>query len=102
MSPPEPRNPFYLALLLVSLLFVMTALGYAVVPLLEEKALEAGGIVPESAFRTALRNDGWQWLLYELAGMFIFGVLSMVLDRMRSLKKPAAEKTISPTVEKAP
>ena len=29
MSPPEPRNPFYLALLLVSLLFVMTALGYA-------------------------------------------------------------------------
>jgi hypothetical protein len=80
----------------------MTALGYAVVPLLEERAIEAGGIVPDSPFRAALRTDGWKWLLYELAGMFIFGVLSMVLDRMRSLKKPAAENTVSPTIEKAP
>ncbi len=84
---PEPRNPFYLLLLLASLLFVMTALGYVVVPTLEEKAIEAGQVVPPSPFRDAMRADGWQWLLYELAAMFVFGILSMVLDRVRSLKK---------------
>ena len=102
MSPPsEPRNPFYLLLLVVSLLFVMTALGYAVVPVLEEKVIEAGGAVPDSPFRAALRSDGWKWLLYELAGMFVFGVLSMALDRRRSLQKPAEENTISPSGEKS-
>lgn len=100
-SSSEPRNPFYLLLLLVSLLFVMTALGYAVVPLLEEKAREAGGVVPESPFRDALRSDGWLWLLYELAAMFVFGILSMVLDRMRSLKKAAEERTIPAVAENA-
>jgi hypothetical protein len=100
--PPEPRNPFYLLLLLVSLLFVMTALGYAIVPALEEKAIAAGRVVPESEFRDALRTDGWKWLLYQLAAMFVFGVLSMVLDRLRSLKKAAAENTISPGAEKTP
>ena len=34
----EPRNPLYLLLLLASLLFVVTALAYAVVPTLEQKA----------------------------------------------------------------
>src|SRR5579871_4045460 len=95
-APSEPRNPFYLLLLLVSLLFVMTALGYAIVPVLEEKAIAAGRVVPESEFRDALRTDGWKWLLYQLAAMFVFGILSMVLDRLRSLKKAAAENTISP------
>lgn len=99
-APSEPRNPFYLLLLLVSLLFVMTALGYAVMPVLEEKVVEAGGVVADSPFRAALRSDGWKWLLYELAGMFVFGVLSMVLDRMRSLQKPAGEGTIAAGADK--
>ena len=42
MANSEPRNPFYPLLLLASLLFVITALAYAVVPTLEEKALELG------------------------------------------------------------
>jgi hypothetical protein len=93
-QPTERRNPFYLLLLLASLLFVMTALGYAIVPVLEQKAIQAGSVVPESPFRDALRADGWKWLLYELAAMFVFGVLSMVLDRLRSLQKPAEETKI--------
>jgi hypothetical protein len=92
---PEPRNPFYLLLLLTSLLFVMTALGYAVVPTLEQRAVEAGGVVPESSFRDALRADGWKWLLYQLGAMFVFGILSMVLDRLRSLKKAEPPTTIA-------
>jgi hypothetical protein len=86
----EPDNPFYLLLLLASLLFVATALGYALVPTLEEKAVEAGQVPPQSAFRDALRTDGWQWLLYEVGAMILFGVLSMGLDRLRSLKKERA------------
>ena len=101
MSQPEPRNPFYFLLLLASLLFVATALGYALVPLLEEKAAEAGQRPPPSPFRHALGSNGWKWLLYELAAMVLLGVLSMGFDRLRSLKKGRAAGTISPS-ENAP
>jgi hypothetical protein len=87
MSQPEPRNPFYLLLLLASLLFVATALAYGIVPLLEQKAADAGQSPAPSSFRSALRTDGWKWLLYELTAMMVFGFLSMGLDRLRSLKK---------------
>ena len=91
MSSSEPRNPFYLLLLLASLLFVATALAYALVPSLEEKAIEAGQAPPQSAFRDALRTDGLQWLLYELSAMILFAALSMGLDRLRSLKKEGSQ-----------
>ena len=90
----EPHNPFYLLLLLASVLFAATALAYALVPSLEEKAVEAGQIPPQSPFRDALRTDGWKWLFYEVGAMVLFGVLSMGLDRLRSLKKERAAKTI--------
>jgi hypothetical protein len=94
MSQPEPRNPFYFLLLVASLVFVAIALGYGVVPVLEEKAINAGQVPPPSPFRDALREDGWKWLLYALVAMVIFGVLSMGLDRLRSLKKERTEATI--------
>lgn len=97
MSQPEPRNPFYLLLLLASLAFVATALGVAIVPALEDHARQAGQEVPPSPFRQDLRDQGWKWLLYEVAVMIVFGILSMVLDRLRSLKKERAAATISPT-----
>ena len=87
MSTPEPRNPFYLLLLLASVLFVATALAYALVPSLEEKAIEAGQIPPPSLFRDALRSDGWRWLLYEVAAIVVLSTLCMGLDRLRSLKR---------------
>ena len=97
MPQPEPRNPFYLLLLLASFLFVITALAYAVVPTLEQKAEEAGQPPPPSAIRDALREDGWRWLLYEVAAMVVFGLLSMGLDRLRSLQKARSSATISPS-----
>jgi hypothetical protein len=95
MSQHEPRNPFYLLLLLASVLFVTTALAYAVIPFLEVKAAEAGQPAPPSPFRDTLREDGWLWLLYEVAAMVLFGLLSMGLDRLRSLQKERSEGTIS-------
>src|SRR5215471_13510142 len=82
-SPSEPRNPLYLLLLLASLVFVLTALAYALVPVLEEKAAEAGNPAPPSALRDALRHDGWKWLLVEVAVMIVLGLASMLLDRHR-------------------
>lgn len=92
----EPRNPFYPFLLLASFLFVVTALAYAVVPTLEEKAKQAGQIPPPSALRDALRADGWKWLLAEVAAMVLLGFLSMGLDRLRRLQLERAEAKITP------
>jgi hypothetical protein len=97
MSPPEPRNPFYLLLMVASLLFVITALGVALVPTLEDRARDAGQPPPPSEFRDALRRDGWRWLLYEVAGMIVLGMLSMALDRLRSLKNEVPPVTIPPS-----
>ncbi len=94
MSSSEPRNPLYLLLLLASLLFVLTALGYAFVPMLEEKAADAGQPPPPSAFREALRADGGRWLLWEVGLMIVLGIASMVVDRLRALQKEKGQGTI--------
>src|SRR5438132_5913063 len=96
MRQAEPRNPFYLFLLLASLLFVLTCLAYGVVPILEHKAAEAGHRPPPSAFREALDADGWKWILYELAAMAVFAALSMGLDRHRSLHGQSVKATSPP------
>lgn len=96
MPPSEPRNPFYLLLLVASFLFVLTALGVAVVPVLMDKAAEAGADVPAEGFHQTLRRDGVWWLLYEVAAVSVFALLSMLLDRLRSLKKERQTATIPP------
>jgi hypothetical protein len=101
-QPAEPRNPFYFLLLFASVLFVVTALAYAVVPVLEEKARDTGEEPPPSAFRDALRQDGWRWLLWEVAAMIVLGFLSMGLDRLRRLQKERASKTIPSTKDESP
>src|SRR3954465_10252014 len=92
----EPRNPFYLLLLLASLLFVVTALAYAVVPTLEQKAADAGQPAPPSPLREALRADGWRWLLWEVAVMIVLGVACMAWDRLRTLQKERSGGKILP------
>ena len=91
-STPEPRNWFYLLLNLSSVLFVVTALAYAIVPVLEEKAAEAGQPPPPSPLRASLREDGWRWLLFEAALVVIFALASMSLDRYRRWRKERASQ----------
>jgi hypothetical protein len=93
----EPRNPFYLLLLLASLLFVITALAYTIVPTLEERARAAGADVPSSEIRKALKAEGHWWLLYEVAVMIVLGLCSMGLDRLRRLQNERKAATITPT-----
>jgi hypothetical protein len=79
----EQRNWFYALLNVASLIFVATALAYAVLPVLEEKAADAGRAAPTSPFRSALRENGWWWLLVEAGLVGALAVASMGLDRWR-------------------
>ena len=69
-QPVEPRNPFYLLLLIVGVLFVATALGYGVVPLLEEHAAKG------AIFLHCLPGHWGQEATYELA----HGAKSVIFD----------------------
>lgn len=102
MTSREPRNPLYLLLLLASLLFVVNALAYAVVPILEQKAKDAGQPPPPSEFRDALRKDGWRWLLFEVGAVVVLSVASMAVDRLRSLQKPRGKATIPSEQQEKP
>ncbi len=83
----EPRNPFYFLLLLACLVFLLTILAYGLVPVLEDQAREAGAEPPPSPFREALRQDGWKWVLCEVAVIIVVGFLGMWLDNHRRLQK---------------
>ncbi len=78
----ERFNPFYYLLLVASLLFVMTALAHALLPWDKQPAW--------------LQAHGWRILLVEVAAVVLFGLLSMGLDRLRSLRNPSASATMSP------
>ena len=90
-KPAEPRNWFYVLLNLASIAFVMTALAYAVVPFMEDRAREAGQPVAPSPFSAALREDGWRWLLIEAGLVVLFALASMGLDRWRMRKSPPTD-----------
>ncbi|MCI0464910.1 MAG: hypothetical protein L0Z62_48940 [Gemmataceae bacterium] len=95
-QPAELRNPFYFLLLLASLLFTVNAVALAVIPVIEEKARDAGEPPPPDPFRDALRNEGYLWLLYEVGAIILLALLSMGLDRLRRLQKERAQATIPP------
>lgn len=99
MVPSEPRNPFYILLLLVGLLFVVTLLAVLLVPILMDKAEQAGGEVPREGFHQIIKRDGVWWVVYEVVAIIVLSLLSMGLDRLRSLKRERAAKRIPPTEE---
>ena len=96
------RNPLYLLLLLAGLDFAVTALGVAFVPVLEEKAIEAGEPPPPSEFRDALRVQGWKWLVYEVVVVIVLAIASMAWDSRRSLQNAPGQATISPDKPPSP
>ena len=93
----EPRNPFYLLLLLAGLLFVLTLLAVVMVPILMDKAQSAGAEVPKEGFHQLIRRDGIWWVLAQVVVLVILAIASMVLDRLRTLQKERARKTIPPS-----
>src|SRR4051812_1676179 len=92
----EPRNPFYFLLLVVGMVFIATVLAYAVIPVLEEKAMDAGTMPPPSPFRETLRVDGWKWVLGGAAFLVIFVHARMGPDRYRRGGKNSAAPPENP------
>ena len=99
----EPHNPFYLLLLIASLFFVVTALAYALIPMLESSS--ELGEQSSSGLRKSLRDDGWLWLLIELGLMIVLALASMILDRsrLRRLQNDSSQaKMPSPSEKPSP
>jgi amino acid transporter len=95
-SASEPRNPLYFLLLVAGVVFAVTALAYAILPVLQQKALDAGEIPAPSPFLDALKAYGWVWLLVEVAVVAVLSIASMAWDRLLTLQKERAEATIPP------
>jgi heme/copper-type cytochrome/quinol oxidase subunit 2 len=93
----ELRNPFYLLLLLVGLLFVITLLAVIMVPILMDRAQAAGADVPKEGFHQIIKRDGIWWVVAEVVVLVILSLASMGLDRLRTLQKERAAKTIPPS-----
>ena len=75
----------------------VTLLAVLMVPILMEKAERAGGDVPKEGFHQLIKRDGVWWVVYELIALVVLSVLSMGLDRLRSLQKERGGRTIPPS-----
>lgn len=78
-------NPFYVLVVLSGLAFVVTAMGWLVAPMIQEKARNAAGGAGPGAGSLAMAAwfDRWSVtaLTVELVVMFVAGGLAMVADR---------------------
>jgi hypothetical protein len=77
---PVLANPFYIALIFVSTLFVVTALGYLVVPYALERAGGASGSGSSTALAGWLDRNGPMILGIEFVIMFVSGIAAMLTD----------------------
>jgi hypothetical protein len=67
-----------------------------------DKAEEAGADVPKEGFHQLIKRYGIWWVVYEVGALVVLSLLSMGLDRLRSLKKERAAKTISSNERPSP
>jgi hypothetical protein len=81
LTPREPRNWFFTLLVPAGVVFVITAIALAVIPVLEDRAVRAGSTPPPSIIRDALREDGWWWILIEVGVVIALSIMAMIWDR---------------------
>ncbi|MFL5329115.1 MAG: hypothetical protein ACJ8C4_09370 [Gemmataceae bacterium] len=78
--PPQRRNWFFTLLIPAGIAFTVTAVALAIIPVIEDRAAQAGHAAPPSGFREALRRDGWLWLLIETGVVIVLAIAAMVWD----------------------
>ncbi len=80
-TPTKPRRNWFFTLLIpASAAFAITAVALAVIPVIEDRAIQAGVAPPASDLREALRRDGWMWLLVETAVVIVLSMCAMIWD----------------------
>jgi hypothetical protein len=83
------RNPFYTLLMVASLLFVVTTLGYLVGPFVEQRAIE--GVGERSALVSWLDRKGVLALAIEFGAMCVLALLAVATDRHFTARKGATD-----------
>ena len=86
--PPNPRrivfpNPFYILLLVISTLFLMTVLGYLIGPYVQQQAIDKPGAGPSPSSRSMtvwLEAHGPLMLAVEFGVMLVAALLAMGFD----------------------
>ena len=76
-------NPFYVVLLLVSVAFLATVLGYLIGPFVQQQALDRPGAGPGPASKALtawLDRHGPAALAVEFGVMLVAGLLAMAFD----------------------
>lgn len=87
MSPASTKarpNPFYVLLMVVSTLFVVTSMGYLVGPFVERQAVDNPGAGPGPGSRALaawFERRGVVALGIEFVAMFLLALLAMATDR---------------------
>ena len=84
-----PRNPFYTLLMVASLLFVVTTLGYLVGPFVEQRAIDGTG--KRSALVSWFDRRGVLALAIEFGAMCVLALLAVATDRHFTARKGAAD-----------
>ena len=89
-------NPFYFLLVLVGILFVMTALGYVTSMIrMQSRLSDRSRTGPQSPAMRFLAQYGESVLLGEAAALGGLAILAMSLDRWRS-RQPTKSETHQP------
>jgi hypothetical protein len=87
MSEKPRRNWFFTLLIPASAAFAITAVALAVIPVIEERAAQAGRPAPTTGLRAALRQDGWLWLLVETGVVIVLSMAAMTWDWLKQDKE---------------
>lgn len=90
---PKP-NPFYVLLMLVSTLFVVTSLGYLVGPYVAQRVAE--GKAAPSPLSDWFERKGVLALAIEFVAMTILALLAMSTDHLFDPKRHAAKRAERP------
>lgn len=84
------KNPFFVLLLVVSTLFVITVMGYLVGPFVEARLVEHDGAGPSAGSRALASwfdRKGVQALAIEFGLMVVLSILAILAERPSSARK---------------
>ena len=83
----KPFNPFYVALILVGIVFAVTATAYGVMTVQKLNQDRMDDIAVDQGLNGFLDKHGFQTMMIELGCLAVVTVSAMVLDEVRDRRK---------------